>query len=215
MATPTHTQASIQPAYPPGPPTHYAPAGPPPPHRPRWVPLAAAAAAGAAIAGVVATIITASLTQTPTATVTSAPITVTATPTPPPAPAPLPTAQADRQTCQAFMIAGDQAKAANATLQVIPQGMTILDPQVRTNPEWAAAVTKSSDLYDSAARTLSSRVAPGTTLVLEQSAQALVGSLKAVATTGRTYDPNSGEVYDAFKAADATMVTLCKRLAPL
>lgn len=215
MATPTHTQASIQPAYPPGPPTHYAPAGPPPPHRPRWVPLAAAAAAGAAIAGVVATIITASLTQTPTATVTSAPITVTATPTPPPAPAPLPTAQADRQTCQAFMIAGDQAKAAAATLKILPEGMTIVDPAVRANPEWASAVVRAADLYNAASTTLASRIAPGTTPVLAQSARTLSAALAAVSQADRTYDPAGGDVYAVARASDGTMVGLCKRLAPL
>lgn len=122
----------------------------------RWPTTVAIAAASAVLAATVAALITARVSSTDNSSghSTAPAVTVTATPPPPAPPAPLPTAQADRQTCNAWHAAGDQVHAATQAQNVIPKGVTILDPAVRENPEWAAAVKQSADLYGQAGRTL-------------------------------------------------------------
>ncbi len=129
----------------------------PQPQSPRgWPTLAGVAVVSALITATVTALITSRVSGRDNSSghPTAPAVTVTATPPPPAPPAPLPTAQADRQTCNAWHAAGDQVHAATQAQNVIPKGVTILDPAVRENPEWAAAVKQSADLYGQAGRTL-------------------------------------------------------------
>lgn len=193
---------------PPDQPADATPASEPPPQptgrgRRRWpvlviagVMIAAAAAAGAAAGhrGVSA----------------PAAVTVTVTPSASPSPTPLPAAQADRKTCQAWAATKEKIHAAATTVQVIPEGMTILDAP--GNPEWTAAVKTAADLFDQAADTLV--VEPGTTQILADTARTEAAALRAEGTAFRTFDDTAGNIIAIKDKARSAMNILCERLAP-
>jgi hypothetical protein len=182
---------------------------PQPAARRRWP----AFVAGAVLAGVTATVVTANVTASHTST-PAAPVTVTATPPAPPQPARLSVAVADRKTCNAWLSTGDKIHAASAAQSVIPQGMTILDPAVRDNPDWAAAVRKAADLYRKAGDTLAAGIAPGTTRILDQAATTAANALRTLSTGYGKFDPASGNTYSTTHEASDAMDALCERLAP-
>ena len=145
----SHNQFGVGTIPPPPPPAipGYSQLPPGPPagdHGWRWPGLIAAGLVGAAVAAVAAAAITIQARDTTTATAPTAPtpVTVTASAPAPPSPAPLPTAQADRQTCQGREEASRLISEASVAQSVIPQGMTILDPAVRSNPDWTAVFRK-------------------------------------------------------------------------
>jgi hypothetical protein len=182
----------------------------------RWPALAIAAAASAAITAAVTALITSQTVRTDSVaghTATPA-VTITATPDAPAPPAPLPTAQADRQTCNAWHTAGDRIHDASHALSVLPEGSTIVDPQVQGNPDWAAAVRKAADLYGQAGDTLTAGIAPGTTVILNQTAAAAGLGLRALSTAEKTLDATNGNAYHMVHDSADTMDVLCERLAP-
>lgn len=180
----------------------------------RWPAFALAAAAGAAIAATVTALITSQVVRTDTVAghSTAPAITVTATPDAPSPAAPLPTAQADRQTCSTWLAAGKHVAAATAALEKLPPGITIMDPQVRSNPDFLALVSTAAAEYNQAADALAS--APGTTLILSQAATTAVSALRALSTSDATYDTANGNTFHTWKEAAVTVDVLCERLAP-
>jgi hypothetical protein len=168
--------------------------------------------AAAALTGVIAT-------QVATYRVDSAghrsvTVTVTATPSPPLKPAPLPAAQADRQTCNAWLAAGDSIHAASAAQSEIPKGMTILDPAVRDNSDWTAAVRKAANLYRKAGDTLTAGIVPGTSTILDQAATTAASALHTLSTAYGAFDAANGNTYHVMRETADTMDVLCERLAP-
>jgi hypothetical protein len=203
------------PAYPTWPPP---PSPPIPRRRRRWPLVAGAAAAGAVAVAAITAVVTANVTAGSSGHTgtTAAPATATVTvaaPTPA-APAPLPEAQANGRTCAAWLSAGDLIHAASAALSVIPQGTTILDPAVRANPAWTAGVQKAASLYGQAGDTLAAGIAPGTTSILDQTANAAANALHALSTGYGTFDAASGNTYHVVRESADTMDALCNRLAP-
>jgi hypothetical protein len=192
------------------------PAFPPPGPRRRWPAIAAAAAAGAVAAAALTGVIAAQVAtdRADSAGHTSATVTVIATPSPPPTPAPLPAAQADRQTCNAWLAAGNKVNGASAAQSVIPKGMTIVDQEVRDNPDWTAAVRKAADLYGQASDTLATGIAPGTTVILNQAAFVAVDALHTLSTAVATFDEANGNAFQTWKDSASTVNVLCERLAP-
>ncbi len=203
----------MRPVYPAFPPGAYPPPGPP---RRRWPSLAAAAAVGAVVAATLASVIATQLATERAESSRSAPttVTMTATPTPPPSPAPLPTAQADRQTCNAWLAAGKHVDAASTALETLPKGMKIMDPQVRGTAEFSALVRKAASEYNQAGDTLAGGITPGTTAILSQAATTAVAALHAVSTGDATYDVANGNTFQTWKEAAGTVNVLCERLAP-
>lgn len=215
MATNTSTNMStppVYPTYPPGPPQLYP--GIPPRQR-RWPLVAGVGAAGLTIGAVVASLITFGVTdKTNGSTATAAPVTITMTPSAAPTPSPLPTAQADRQTCTAWKSSGDLINAASMAQSIIPQGMTIIDPAVRTNPDWTAGVLKAGALYGQAADALSNHLAPGSTPALAETANTASAALRTLAITYKAFDPASGNAYAVTRTTANALDVLCERLAP-
>ncbi len=207
-------------ALPPPPPPvmpRYSPLPPRPPaddRRRRWLVRVAAGVVGAVVAAVVAAVITVQARDTTTVAAPVAPTPVTVTvPAPTPAPpAPLPTAQANRQTCATRAETSRLISAASTAQGVIPQGMTILDPAVRANPDWTAGVQKAGALYTQAGDTL--QVAPGTTPVLADAVTSASKALHALGTAYTNFDAVSGNAHDMAKQASKAMDVLCDRLAP-
>lgn len=203
------------PPYPPAPPYSTLPPPPPmpmppppgPPRPRRWWPIAGVIgiALGAAIASVIST-------GTMGGNTSTAPVTITAQPTPPPAPVLLPTAEADRATCNTWVTAAKLTHEASDAQGVIPKGLSILDAQKQDNPEWKAGVAKAADAYAKAADAID--VAPGTTLILAQTAGGAQAALRTLSTAYRTYDDTSGNAYTAAKEAALMGNLLCERLAP-
>ena len=169
--------------------------------------------AGAVVAGTLASVI-ATQAGGHRANTAPAPVTVTATPAPPSPPPPLPSAQADRQTCNAWLAAGDKVNEASVAQSVIPKGMTILDPAVRNNPDWSAAVRKAADLYGKAGDDLAAGAAPGTTGILDQAAVVAVKALHTLSTAVATFDEANGNAFQTWKDSASTVNVLCERLAP-
>lgn len=169
---------------------------------------------GVAIGAVVAAALTAGLMAGTRDTATRTPVTITATPPAPTTPAPLPAAEANRATCDAWVAAGDLIHAASKAQSAIPQGMTILDPAVRTNPDWSAAVQRAAEQYKQAGEKMGSGIAPGTTTILDQSARATAAGLTTLATAYNTFDEANGNAYHVVKESSDTMDVLCTRLAP-
>jgi hypothetical protein len=205
----------------PPPPGMHHPGFPPAPYpRPsrqrRWPAFAAVAVASAAAAATIAAVIATQVaTHRADSTVrTPATVTLTATPSAPPPPAPLPAAQADRATCNAWHAAGDKIHAASHAISVLPDKMTILDPQVRSNPEWSAAVRQAAELYAQAGDTIAVGIAPGTSVVLSKSAAAAGAALHALSTAEAAFDVTNGNAYDMVRDSADTMDVLCERLAP-
>lgn len=181
----------------------------------RWPGLVGVAVASAAVAATVSALITSQVVRTDSAGRVTAPaVTVTATPSAPAPPAPLPTAQADRQTCNAWTAAGDKIHAASHALAVLPKGSTILDPQVRDNPELSDAARKAAEFYGQAGDTLAAGIAPGTTTILDRSATAAAAALRALSTGDATLDAASGNTYHVVRESADTMDALCNRLSP-
>ena len=92
--------------------------------------------------------------------------------------------------------------------------MTILDPAVRANPTWTAGAERAADLYGQASETLAAGIAPGTTPMLDQTADTVVGALRALFTTTKAFDDASGNAYAVVKEVANAMDVLCERLAP-
>lgn len=189
---------------------------PPPPLPPapaarlRWPVFVGGVAIGAAIAAA----LTAGLMAGTRDTSVRTPVTITETPPAPTTPAPLPEAEANRATCDAWVAAGDLIHAASKAQSAIPQGMTILDPAVRANPDWSAAVQRAAEQYKQAGGKLASGIAPGTTTILDQSARATAAGLTTLATAYNTFDEANGNAYHVVKESSDTMDVLCTRLAP-
>lgn len=194
------------PAYPTWPPQPYPPA--PPPRQRRWPAIAAAFGVGAVVAGTVTTLVTLAATS-PAPSTASAPPTVTVTAEAPPPPAPLPVAAADAQTCHAWGTAETLYTAAAAAQGVIPQGMTITSPEVQNNPSWRAGVLRASDLYAQAASALESQIAPGTTPTLSQVAGITVNSLRVLAESFSSFDPDNGRAVTLYTANQKALNWLC------
>jgi len=169
---------------------------------------------GVAIGAAIAAAITAALTAGTSDTATRTPVTITAPPPAPTTPAALPAAEANRATCDAWVATGDLIHAASKAQSAIPQGMTILDPAVRANPDWSAAVQRAADQYKQAGDKLASGIAPGTTTILDQSARATAAGLTTLATAYNTFDEANGNAYHVVKESSDTMDVLCSRLAP-
>lgn len=196
-----------------GPPTPYPPPVPlPPAARRRWPVFVGGVAIGAAIAAA----LTAALMAGTRDTATGTPVTITATATPPAptTPAPLPAAEANRHTCDTWVSAGTLINDAATSLAVLPTGTKILDPAVKANPDWSAAVQRAADQYKQAGDKLASGIAPGTAAILDQTATSTAGALHALATADATYDAAGGNMYDILKVSANTMDVLCERLAP-
>jgi hypothetical protein len=197
------------PAYPTWPPPPY----PPAPQKPRrrWTAVAVAGGIGAIVAGSITTLITFAATSPEHAhTAAPAPSTVTETAGPPPSPAPLPVAEADAQTCRAWQTTDTLFTAAAASQGVIPQGMTITDPAVQTNPAWKAGVLRASDLYAQAARTFEAQIAAGTRPMLAQVADTTVSSLRTLSESYKTFDPANGSAISLYQANQKALDWLCR-----
>lgn len=215
----THNTFGVDTAFPPPPPPQMPgypplPPGPPAGGSRRWPVLVGAAIIGAVVSAVAAFAIT---TQAQDTTVQGlpAPTTVTvAAPTPAP-PVPLPVTEADRQTCQVGFV-GTQAptKAAAQALSLLPPGVKVLDPAVQSNPDWAAAVRRAGDFYKQASEALRTQIAPGSTPVLSQAANAAVSAFRVLGDAYINFDPIAGNAHDIALASSDQMVTLCQRLAP-
>lgn len=204
------TQTPVYPSYPPG----YTP--PQPPRRRLWPAFVGVGVGSAAVAALVTALITSGSNSAEpiTSRAATATTTVTVAPSSPPAPAALPTAQADRQTCQAWLTAGALINSSANARSVLPSGMTVSDPAVRANPDWSSAVQRSAGLYRQAAEVLRSRVAPGSTEILAASAQAEAATLQALSISVGGYDAANGNNYEAAKQGGNAMDVLCQRLAP-
>jgi len=203
-------------AYPAFPPPQYPqPQYPLPRPRRRWPITVGVVAASAVVAATIAAVVAVNVAgnRADSGTSTAATVTV-ATPPAPAKPAPLPAADADRRTCQAWLAAGDQIHAASAAQSVIPKGMTILDPAVRDNPDWSAAVRKAADSYGKAGDTLAAGIAPGTTTILDQAATTAAAALHTLSTGYGTFDAANGNTYHVMRETADTMDVLCERLAP-
>lgn len=192
------------------PPPPYPPPGPPPRVARRWPLLAAAAAAGAIIAATAATLITIQATPTPVAAPASPAPTVTETATPPAPPAPLPAAQADAQTCHGWSDATTLINQSAQAQSVLPDGMTITNPEVQANPAWSAAVAKSAELDNKAATTLAAQLAPGTTPMLADMTNTTVSALRTLSIAERTYDPANGNAMAVLQANQQAMDWMCR-----
>lgn len=183
----------------------------------RWPAIAAAAIIGAVLAATsAATIATRIATHhdsrrshTPAVTVT-----VTAPPSTASPPVPLPPAEADRRTCDAWHAAGDLIHSALHAQAVIPEGITILDPAVKANPKWSAAVRQAADLYGQAGDTISAGIAPGTTAPLDRSAITAGAALHALSSAVAAFDPANGNMNSVVHESADAMDVLCDRLAP-
>ncbi len=203
------------PRHPPGRPPQHPPA-PPSDGRRRWWPtLAAAGGISAVVSAAPAAVITLQVRNTSEAPQTSAPVTITVPAPAPPTPAPLPAAQADRQTCQeGWLATAAPARAATDTLSVLPPQVKILDPAVRANPDWTAAVERAGDFYRQASETLQVHIAPGTTPILAEASNTAVKAFRVLGDAYSTFDPISGNAHDIAKEASDEMAVLCTRLAP-
>lgn len=212
---PDPTRPPIDQAWPPQqytpPPLLPPPLPPAPAARRRWPVFVGGVAIGAAIAAAVTGALMAGTRDTSSRT----PVTITTTAPPAPTtPASLPAAEANRATCDAWVATGDLIHAASKAQSAIPQGMTILDPAVRANPDWSAAVQRAADQYKQAGDKLASGIAPGTTTILDQSARATAAGLTTLATAYNTFDEANGNAYHVVKESSDTMDVLCNRLAP-
>lgn len=212
----THNTFGVDTAYPPPPPPQMPgypplPPGPPSGRSRRWPVLLAAAVLGAVVSAGAAFAIT---TQAQDTTVQGlpAPSTVTVPAPKPTSPTPLPTEQADRQTCGSTADASRLLSEASEAQGVIPQGMTIMDPAVRSNPAWTAGVQKAGSFYAQAGDVL--KVTPGTTPLLASAVTNAANAFHALGTAYSTFSDVNGNAYDIAKAASKAMDTICQRLAP-
>jgi hypothetical protein len=175
----------------------------------RWPALVAAAAVGAVVAGAVSALITAQAVGGPAAGNAAQTVTVTADAPSPQARTGMPTADADRQTCDAWHSVDPMLAAAAAAQAVIPKGMTIADPAVRDTPVWAAGVARAGELYGQAADAMGAHVAAGGGPVLQRLADVTVSALRTLAISYRTYDPANGSSVKAFRVNKDAMDGFC------
>lgn len=190
----------VYPTWPPQPPSQVQP-------RRRWIAPTVAALGGAVVGGLVATMVTLAATTPDTSTVSSAPSTVTETASPPAPPAPLPVADANAQTCQAWLTTDDLVTAAAAA---IPPGVDFNDPATAQNPVYKAAYTRAADMLSQAADTLEAQTAAGTSPILAQVAETTVGSLRTMSATYRSFDPATGNANDVFLESQKALDWLCQ-----
>lgn len=204
------TQTPVYPSYPPG----HTP--PQPPRRRLWPAFVGVGVGSAAIAALVTALIASGSNSAEpiTSRAATATTTVTVAPSSPAPQAALPTAQADRQTCQAWATTGGLVKAASAAQSVIPEGLTVLSPEIKTHPEWQAAVNRAADLYGQGGDLLAGRIAPGTTPVLAETSHAAAAALRGLSIAFKTSDPANGNSYSLAKESGDAMDAYCTRLAP-
>jgi hypothetical protein len=162
------------------------------------------------IAGTITTLVTLAATSPTPSTAAAPPPTVTVTAEPPPPPTPLPVAQADAQTCHAWGTAETLYTAAAAAQGAIPQGLTITSPEVQSNPAWKAGVIRASDLYAQAANTFESQIAPGTNPMLAAAAGVTVSSLRTLAESYGSFDPDNGRAVTLYQANKEALNWLCR-----
>ena len=101
---------------------------------------------------------------------------------------------------------------ASVAQGVIPEGMTIVDPVVRSNPAWSAGVQKAGRLYTQAGDVL--KVTPGATPVLAEAITTASKALHALGTAYTNFDAANGNAYDIASQSSDAMDVLCGRLAP-
>jgi len=111
-------------------------------------------------------------------------------------------------------VAAERVDAATDALTVIPKELTILDPAVRANPDWNAAVQKAGTLYRQASDALRPRIAPGTTPILAGAADTAVKALSVLGDSYTGFDPAAGKTHEIAAASSHEMAALCTRLAP-
>lgn len=198
------------PVYPPWPASPHPPA-PPPRRRRRWPAVAAAACIGAVVAGAITALVTVTAIPHTGSKAPAAPPTITVTAAPAKPPTPQPAAQADKQTCHAWGTADTLVTAASVAQSVIPQGMTIIDPAVQTNPTWKAGVLQASELYAQAANTFAAQIAPGTSPMLAQIADTTVSALRTLSEAYKAFAPEAGNAVDVFKANQKAIDWLCEQ----
>lgn len=192
------------PAYPAWPQQH-------PPRRPRrgWLALAAAFIGSAAVFGAIATVITMQATPTPRAPAAPPTPTVTVTAAPP-TETTLPAAQADAETCHAWGTASTLVTAAQTAMtSVVPPAITLTNPEMQSNPTYAAAATKAGDLYTQAGDTLADQIAVGTSAVLEHAATVTASALRTLGEAYRTFDPANGNASTVYGESEQTMNAVC------
>jgi hypothetical protein len=218
---PSYSAAPPPSGYPP-PPPGYPPL--PPPGQPiprnrrprRWPLTVAAGVVGAVVASVAAlgfTLHSRSADSTPTQA--GAPVTITVPSPTAASPSPLPEAQADRQTCQQGWIpAGNLTGDAQGALHTLPPGVKVGDPQIQSNPAWKSAIDQAATSYHRAADSLEGAIAPGTTPVLAEAAQAAVNALRLLADSYAVNAPILGNSVDIANDAGGHVGLLCQRLAP-
>lgn len=197
------------PAAPPNPPLPAPPTG----SRRLWPQLAAGAAIGAALAAVVTLAITSGGPSASTTT-PAAPAPVTITAAAPPGPAPLPLDQANRQTCQqGWLSASTHIRSATQAQSAIPVD-SILDPAVRANPSWTAAVHDAGAEYRQAADALKAQIAPGASPILLATSNTAVNAFHALGDAYNTFDDLNGNAHAVATDTAEQMSALCTRLAP-
>lgn len=192
------------PVYPTWPPAPYPPTAPV--RRRRWPALTAAAIAGALIAGAITTGITMAATAPEPAPARNSD---TAAAAPAPAAPALTADEADKQTCHAWGTASGLSTAAAATQGIIPQGMTITDPAVQSNPLWKDGVLKASGYYGQAADTLESQALPGTPMLTQMTGTA-VSALRTLSESFKAFDPANGNSMAVFQKTQQAMDWLCR-----
>jgi hypothetical protein len=196
------------PAFPPAP-------YPPPSRQRRWPTIVAIAVASAAVAATVTALITTQIShRAGSAPTHTAGATVTVTATPSAAPTPLPVAEADRNTCNAWLAAGKHVDVATHALSTLPKGMRIVDQPARDNPEWSAAARTAATEYGRAGDTLAAGIAPGTTTILSQAASTAADALHTLSTADSTLDAAGGNTFQVWKESADTVNVLCDRFAP-
>lgn len=212
----SHNTFGVDTAFPPTPPQIPGypplPPGPPAGGGRRWLALVVAAVAGAVVAAGAVTLAVTQSRDNAAPLASPAPSTITVAAPTPASPVPLPTDQADRQTCSPRADASRLISAASEAQGVIPQGMSILDPAVRSNPAWTAGVVRAGSLYTQAGDVL--KVAPGTTPALAQAVATAASALHALGTAYTSFNAVSGNAHDIAKAASNAVDDMCQRLAP-
>lgn len=191
-----------------------APPSPPPTGARRlWPQLAAGAAIGAALATLTALAIT-TIGPNASTTTPAAPAPVTVTAAPQPGPAPLPLDQANRQTCQEGWL-NASVHIRNATnAQAAIGADSILDPAVRANPSWTAAVHDAGAQYRQAADALKTQIAPGTSPILLATSNTTVRAYYALGDAYSNFDDLNGNAHAVATDTAEQMFALCTRLAP-
>lgn len=123
-----------------------------------------------------------------------------------------PIERADRQTCAGWDASGKLINQAADVLAVIPAGISILAPEVRSDPSRRAAVQQAGSLFQRAADGLRQAITPGATPILAQTSLTTADSLAALATTYLASDESSGDAITTARTAAHGLSVLCKRL---